>query len=73
MHSRSRLFDTWSKITTVSMTTCEGSNISRPPLIEGHNYGYWKAKMRAFLMSVDELVWLAVEKERKAPTDRGTY
>ncbi|GAA0158550.1 hypothetical protein LIER_15543 [Lithospermum erythrorhizon] len=27
----------------------EGGSISRPPLLDGSNYGYWKAKMTAFL------------------------
>ena len=46
----------------------EGSSTSRPPLLDGTNYSYWKAKMRAFLKSIDERVWQAVVKGWKPPT-----
>ncbi|CAM8919821.1 unnamed protein product [Rhodiola kirilowii] len=39
----------------------EGQNITRPPLLEGNNYGYWRVRMKAFLKSQDESVWEAVE------------
>ncbi|CAM8982706.1 unnamed protein product [Rhodiola kirilowii] len=39
----------------------EGQNITRPPLLEGNKYGYWRVRMKAFLKSQDELVWEAVE------------
>ncbi|CAM8885297.1 unnamed protein product [Rhodiola kirilowii] len=39
----------------------EGQNITRPPLLEGNKYGYWRVRMKAFLMSQDESVWEAVE------------
>ena len=32
-----------------------------PPLFDGTNYVYWKVRMRAFLQSLDEKVWQAVE------------
>ena len=32
-----------------------------PPLFDGINYAYWKVRMRAFLQSLDEKVWQAVE------------
>ena len=32
-----------------------------PPLFDGINYAYWKVCMRAFLQSLDENVWQAVE------------
>ena len=38
----------------------ENSFTIRPPSLDGTNYRYWKAKMRAFLKSIDEHVWLAV-------------
>ena len=31
------------------------------PLFDGTNYAYWKVRMRAFLQSLDEKVWQAVE------------
>ncbi|XP_060968423.1 uncharacterized protein LOC133035979 [Cannabis sativa] len=38
----------------------EGGSTSRPPMLEGSNYPYWKTKMRVFLKDVDERVWMAV-------------
>ena len=35
----------------------EGNSSHRPPLLDGTNYSYWKARMRAFLKSIDEKVW----------------
>ena len=44
-----------------------------PPLFDGINYAYWKVRMRAFLQSLDEKVWQAVEigwtKPKEAPAD----
>ncbi|CAM9000726.1 unnamed protein product [Rhodiola kirilowii] len=39
----------------------EGKNITRPPLLEGNKYGYWRVRMKAFLKSHDESVWEAIE------------
>ncbi|CAM8877687.1 unnamed protein product [Rhodiola kirilowii] len=39
----------------------EGQNITRPPLLEGNKYGYWRVRMKAFLKSQDESVCEAVE------------
>ena len=44
-----------------------------PPLFNGTNYAYWKVRIKAFLQSLDEKVWQAVEirwtKLMKAPAD----
>ena len=44
-----------------------------PPLFDGINYVYWKIRMRAFLQSLDEKVWQAMEigwtKPIEAPTN----
>ena len=44
-----------------------------PHLFDGTNYAYWKVRMRAFLQSLDEKVWQAVEigwtKPTEAPAD----
>ena len=32
-----------------------------PPLFDGTNYAYWKVRIRAFLYSLDEEVWQAIE------------
>ena len=42
-------------------------------LFDGTNYAYWKVRMRAFLQSLDEKVWQAMEigwtKPIEAPAD----
>ena len=39
-----------------------------PPHFDGNNYAYWKVKMKAFLKSIDERVWLFVENSSERPT-----
>ena len=36
-------------------------SLNAPPYFDGSNYAIWKARMRAFLCSIDEAVWDAVE------------
>ena len=38
----------------------EGGSVSRPPLLDGCNYSYWKARMKAFIKALDEKTWRAV-------------
>ena len=38
-----------------------GQSLIIPPLFNGINYAYWKVHMRAFLQSLDEKVWQAME------------
>ena len=38
-----------------------GQSLIIPPLFGDTNYAYWKVHMRAFLQSLDEKVWQAVE------------
>ena len=38
----------------------EGTSTTKPPMLDGTNYGYWKAKMIAFLKSVDSRSWKSV-------------
>ena len=44
-----------------------------PPLFDDTNYAYWKVRMRAFLQSLDEKVWQAIEigwtKSKEASAD----
>ena len=35
----------------------EGGFTSPPPFLDGMNYGYWKARMCAFIKSIDEKAW----------------
>ncbi|CAJ2656756.1 unnamed protein product [Trifolium pratense] len=46
----------------------EGGTVSRPPLLIGpENYDYWKARMMAFLKSIDSRTWKAIENGWEAP------
>ena len=51
-----------------------GQSLIIPSLFDGTNYTYWKVRMRAFLNSLDEKVWQAVEigwtKPKEVPADR---
>ena len=42
----------------------EGGPVNRPPILDGSNYEYWKARMVAFLKSLDSRTWKAVIKGR---------
>ena len=46
-----------------------GQSLIIPPLFDGTNYAYWKVRMRVFLQSLNEKVWLAVEVGSTKPTD----
>ena len=50
-----------------------GQSLIIPPLFDGINYAYWKVRMKAFLQSLNEKVWQAVEigwtKPKVAPAD----
>lgn len=35
----------------------EGSFTTQPPILGGSNYAYWKARMIAFLKSIDSKSW----------------
>lgn len=39
----------------------EGGSGSRPPLVDGTNWPYWKAKIRAFIRALDEKGWRAIQ------------
>ena len=47
----------------------KGQSLILPPLFDGTNYAYWKVRMRAFLQSLDEKVWQAVEIGRTEPKE----
>ena len=50
-----------------------GQSLVIPPLFDGTNCAYWKVRMRAFLQSLDEKVWQAIEisqtKPKEVPVD----
>ena len=51
----------------------KGQSLIIPPSFDDTNYAYWKVHMRAFLQSLDEKVWQAMEigwtKPKEAPAD----
>ena len=38
-----------------------GQSLIIPPLFDGTNYAYWKVHMQAFLQSLVEREWLAID------------
>ena len=46
-----------------------GQSLIVPPLFNGTNYAYWKVSIRAFLQSLDEKVWQAVETSWTKPKE----
>ena len=36
-------------------------SLNVPPFFDGSNYAFWKVRMKAFLCSIDDIVWDAVE------------
>ena len=46
-----------------------GQSLIIPSLFDGINYAYWKVHMRAFLQSLDEKVWQAVEIDWTKPNE----
>ena len=45
-----------------------GHSLVIPPHFDGNNYAYWKVRMKTFLKSIDERVWLSVESGWERPT-----
>ncbi|XP_022857366.1 uncharacterized protein LOC111378405 [Olea europaea var. sylvestris] len=43
-------------------------SLSVPPFFDGSNYAYWNVRMRAFLKSLDEHVWISVQNGWKPPS-----
>ena len=39
----------------------QSQSLNVPPFFDGNNYAFWKVRMRAFLCSIDDTVWDAVE------------
>ena len=47
----------------------KGQSLIIPHLFDGTNYAYGKVRMRAFLQSLDEKVWQAVEIDWTKPIE----
>ena len=48
----------------------EGGSISRPSLLDGLNYPYWKARIKAFIKALDEKAWRSALSSWKHPTTK---
>ncbi|GAA0147783.1 hypothetical protein LIER_07399 [Lithospermum erythrorhizon] len=46
----------------------EGGSITRPPILDGTNYAYWKSRMTVFLKSLDTKTWKAIRAGWTTPT-----
>ena len=53
-------------------------SLNAPPYFDGSNYVFWKVRMKAFLCSIDEIVWDALDvgwtrpKAAKSTWDKAT-
>ena len=48
----------------ISLTSFEmdrSQSLNAPPYFDGSNYAFWKVRMSAFLCSIDESIWDAVD------------
>ena len=54
------------------MDNKEEGSINRPPILDGTNYDYWKARMTAFLRSIDNKTWKAIIKGWTPPVNKKT-
>ena len=45
-----------------------GHSLVIPSYFDGNIYAYWKVRMKAFLKSIDERVWLSIENGWERPT-----
>ncbi|GAA0172340.1 hypothetical protein LIER_26185 [Lithospermum erythrorhizon] len=50
----------------------EGGSITRPPLLDGKNYPYWKARMITFLKFSNTKTWKAILTGWTPPTQAAT-
>lgn len=44
--------------------------MTHPPLLEGTNCAYWKARKKIFIQSIDDSIWDVVETEWTEPTKK---
>src|ERR1044072_236527 len=54
------------------MDNKEGGSINRPPILDGTNYDYRKARMTAFLRSIDNKTWKSIVKGWTPPVNKTT-
>ncbi|KAA0060257.1 gag-pol polyprotein [Cucumis melo var. makuwa] len=65
-----QLVSEWVVIRSLIDGIREGNSTTRPPLLDGGNYGYWKSRTEAFLMSLDMRCWRAIISGWEHPTKK---
>ncbi|KAA0062680.1 Receptor-like protein 12 [Cucumis melo var. makuwa] len=48
----------------------EGNSTTRPPFLDGGNYGYWNSRIEVFLMSMDMRSWRTIISGWEHPTEK---
>ena len=36
------------------------TSVTRPPMLDGKNYAFWKVRVKAYIKSIDERVWRSI-------------
>ena len=54
--------------THVGTSLAEGQSTNRPPLFNGSNYTYWKARMKIFIQALDYDMWSIIVNGPHTPT-----
>ena len=57
-------------VAQVGSTFSEGQSTNRPPLFNGSNYSYWKARMKIFIQALDYDLWSIIVNGPHTPTTR---
>ena len=54
--------------THIGTSLAEGQSTNRPPLFNGSNYTYWKARMKIFIQALDYDMWSIIVNGPHTPT-----
>ena len=54
--------------TQVGTSLAEGQSTNRPPLFNGSNYTYWKARIKIFIQALDYDMWSIIVNGPHTPT-----
>ena len=54
--------------TQVGTSLAEGQSTNRPPLFNGSNYTYWKARMKIFIQALNYDMWSIIVNGPHTPT-----
>ena len=54
--------------TPIGSSFVEGQSISKPPLFNGINYTFWKARIKIFIQALNYNMWRVITKGPHTPT-----